>query len=696
MPRVSPGQARPCASRCRSSIEAIESDLDAEIVALADEAVRRVEDGDPGSGLLLAQRAVERANLNAGPAAGAAAQRALGKARFEMGDYGVALRAGEAARTLDTVADEAGPRVGEDDNLIGVSALTLGDLARSTDVLRSAATRLEQTLGPDHELTIQALNNLGGALARAGEARTAEAVRRDALARAERVLGDHRQTALLLNSLAVGVGRDPGRAAEGLELAQRAIEVARRALRPDHPLVCSLSANVAINLANRGDPDAPRLIRDAVHEHERAFGPEHPNLAFVLLALAGVTDDRDEARRATARATLIRLRALGPTARPTLDALRQAVRYFAPQPGGEDVSPEATEIYRQWAALEPEAAPVKLVLARRSTPDEAAAVLARTFERYLGESPLADQIKQAVAADYRLADDAATAGDYGPAIAALERAVHRIEAAKGVESAELVEALRRLDAMCLAAGQEDQLLEVGRRIAHATAAAYGPNHPVAVQALVDYARRELHEHGALSEETATRASAAVRATFVAPRAERLAEHLYGTSAHARRREVPLSVARRHALQTIAATGPLADLHEADWVGARHAYGPAIDTPNELRLLRADDAGVRADALGRLANSLCHQGSVYPASAVVVPFLARLALDHDQPDRADIVWLLAMIAAGVGRGDTERKVADEIRGAITLFADRLRALTRESPELNDAVGELNRALATRVQ
>ena len=641
--------------------------------------------------MLLAQRAVERANRDKGGPPAAAAQRALGKAQFDLGDYGAALQAGQAARALDAIADAAGPAVGEDDNLIGVSALTLGDIPRATEVLRSGAARLEHTLGPDHELTIQALNNLGGALARAGDTHSAEAVRRDALARAERALGDHRQTALLLNSLSVDVGRDPERAAEGLELSRRAVEVARRALRPDHPLVCSFSANVAINLANAGDPDAPRLIREAVSEHERAFGPEHPRLAYVLMALAGVAEDRDEARRAVARATLICLRALGPVARPTLDALRQAVRYFAPQPGEEQVSPEATEIYRQWAALEPGAAPVKLTLVRRPAPDEAAAVLVRIFERYLGESPLADEVKQAVAADYRAADAAASAGDYLRAIAALDGAVDRIEAAKGGESAELVEPLRRLDALCLAAGREDRLLAIGRRIAEVTEAAYGQTHSVAVQTLLEYAQRERHEYGALSEATANRASAAVRATFVAPRAEQLIEQLYGTSARGRRREMPLSVARRQALRTIPTSGSLADLDETDWAAVRHAYGPAIDTPNELRLLHSDDAGVRADALARLSNSLCHQGSVYPASAVAVPFLARLALDHDQPDKADIVWLLAMIVAGAARVDADGDVARAIRNAVGRFVEPLRGLTRESPQLNDAVGELNRAL-----
>ena len=60
------------------------------------------------------------------------------------------------------------------------------------------------------------------------------------------------------------------------------------------------------------NPAAVGLLREALAAHETAYGPDHPSVAFVLVALSDVADDPAKARRAIARATLIRLRSLGP------------------------------------------------------------------------------------------------------------------------------------------------------------------------------------------------------------------------------------------------------------------------------------------------------------------------------------------------------------------------------------------------
>ena len=100
---------------------------------------------------------------------------------------------------------------------------------------------------------IRALGNLATALARAGDDRAAEAAGREALSRAERALGIHRQTAVILNGLAVRASRDPGRAAESLALSERALDVARASVGAAHPLAVTLAANVAIRRADAGE-----------------------------------------------------------------------------------------------------------------------------------------------------------------------------------------------------------------------------------------------------------------------------------------------------------------------------------------------------------------------------------------------------------------------------------------------------------
>lgn len=662
------------------------------IVALAEEADRRTDDGDPKGGLALARRAVQLAATGGTHGARAAARRALGRAWYGLGDYGVARIAGEQARAFDAQEDPNGPAVGEDDDLIGVSILQLGDPVAAVSILRSASARLEAARGPGHETTIRALGNLAAALARAGDERAAEATGREALERAERSLGIHRQTAIILNGLAVRLGRFPDRAAEATSLSERALDVARESVGAEHPLALSLAANVAIRRANAGDPAAADLLREALAVHETAYGPDHPSIAFVLVALSDVSDDPAEARRAIARATLIRLRSLGPIARPTLEALSKAVRRFAPRGPGEPVSPEATAIYRDWAVLDPGAVPVALPTARRRSPEEAGASLGRTLERFLGDVALPDETRATVAALYARADAAAADGAYMSSIASLERAIRTIEGARGLATPDLIEPLRRLGAICLAAGAEDRLLELRRRIADLAEAAYGPGHPLATMAVMAYADQERHEFGGLSDATAERASAAVRATFDdEARSVRLVGRAFAAVPADQRRVIPLSVARAEALRTIHPDGPLAGLDAIHWAGVGHAYGPARDTPDEIRLLRAADPDLRDDALERLTGSICHQGSVYPASATAVPFLARLALDPTQPDRPGIIWLLAMLARGASDPSADQTVGRAIRDAIAPYADALLASADMVTDLGGAVAELADAM-----
>jgi hypothetical protein len=67
---------------------------------------------------------------------------------------------------------------------------------------------------------------------------------------------------------------------------------------------------------------------------------------------------------------------------------------------------------------------------------------------------------------------------------------------------------------------------------------------------------------------------------------------------------------------------LAGVDQVAWHELVHAYGSADDVPSLLHQLAA---GVEAQqALNDLWGSICHQGSVYPASVAAAPFLAAIA------------------------------------------------------------------------
>ena len=90
---------------------------------------------------------------------------------------------------------------------------------------------------------------------------------------------------------------------------------------------------------------------------------------------------------------------------------------------------------------------------------------------------------------------------------------------------------------------------------------------------------------------------------------------------------------------------LAGLEEIGWAGLSHAYGPAGDVPGLLRTLISESPGERQRALHALYGNIFHQGSRYEATAHAVPFLARLAVDRQTPQRDEIVHMLVAVAIG---------------------------------------------------
>lgn len=93
-----------------------------------------------------------------------------------------------------------------------------------------------------------------------------------------------------------------------------------------------------------------------------------------------------------------------------------------------------------------------------------------------------------------------------------------------------------------------------------------------------------------------------------------------------------------------ADDPFDALDLIEWSALTHAYGPAADTPDLLRRLASEDADIAAEAEYDLADSIVHQGSVYPATVAAVPFLARAAAAGIRTEGVlDLLWLIAASA-----------------------------------------------------
>jgi hypothetical protein len=99
------------------------------------------------------------------------------------------------------------------------------------------------------------------------------------------------------------------------------------------------------------------------------------------------------------------------------------------------------------------------------------------------------------------------------------------------------------------------------------------------------------------------------------------------------------------LEAMSGGDALAGLEEIGWAGLRHAHGPAGDVPGLLQALISQSAAEHKHALHKLYGNIFHQGSRYEATAHAVPFLVRLALDPQTPQRDEIVHLLVALAIG---------------------------------------------------
>jgi hypothetical protein len=87
----------------------------------------------------------------------------------------------------------------------------------------------------------------------------------------------------------------------------------------------------------------------------------------------------------------------------------------------------------------------------------------------------------------------------------------------------------------------------------------------------------------------------------------------------------------------------AGLDEIDWHQLEHAYGAADDIPGWLRSLASQED--ESDALTHLSLSLCHQGTVYSASAAATPYLIKLLADKSIQGKEGLLRLLAGMAHG---------------------------------------------------
>lgn len=112
------------------------------------------------------------------------------------------------------------------------------------------------------------------------------------------------------------------------------------------------------------------------------------------------------------------------------------------------------------------------------------------------------------------------------------------------------------------------------------------------------------------------------------------------------------------------------LDGVDWHRVSHAFGSALDTPEQLRGLTAADVARRGPALSHLWNSVTHQESLTTATAPVAELVARMLADYrlaepapageDRSMRASLLSYLGHVAAWAAYLQAKPNTVDYVR------------------------------------
>ena len=198
------------------------------------------------------------------------------------------------------------------------------------------------------------LNRELGEHYRAGQYDKALVLAKQALEVAEKAVGpDHPDVALSLNGLALIYGT-LGQYAQAEPLYQRALAIREKALGPHHPDVAASLNSLAVLYREQGqDGQAEPLYMRALAIQEQALGPHHPDVALSLNNLAALYHTQGQYAQPEPlykRALAIREKALGPHHPAVAGSLNNLASLYETQGQYASALPlvrRASVIYRQ-------------------------------------------------------------------------------------------------------------------------------------------------------------------------------------------------------------------------------------------------------------------------------------------------------------------------------------------------------------
>ncbi len=192
-----------------------------------------------------------------------------------------------SARKLDTGLASQPERRMHLQLALGVTYLSLGLARDAIPLFEKARDDFRAVHGPEHRLTLGAMQVLANAYEAAERKDDALHLREVVVEIRSRVVGaEDAATLSAMGNLAASYS-DAGRRQKALELREKVLDLSRKVNGPEHPETFSALGNLANSYAETGRPqEAHKLYGDVLELSRRVNGREHPNTLFSILNLA--------------------------------------------------------------------------------------------------------------------------------------------------------------------------------------------------------------------------------------------------------------------------------------------------------------------------------------------------------------------------------------------------------------------------
>jgi eukaryotic-like serine/threonine-protein kinase len=177
----------------------------------------------------------------------------------------------------------------------------LGLLDRAEPHVDAAIALCRRQFGPDHEETLESLNERSVLLQRQGRLDEAERNGREALDRCLAALGPDAAPTLAARTNRAVLLSLQGKFEESIDARRFAYTEHLRVLGPDHLETLTALLNLALTLHEAGQLDAAEpLAREAVDDCRRVLGPDHPTTLTALGNLGMIYSEQERLEEAEA------------------------------------------------------------------------------------------------------------------------------------------------------------------------------------------------------------------------------------------------------------------------------------------------------------------------------------------------------------------------------------------------------------